>query len=215
MPLKFNKFLKMIDFISNFLDYFFYKKCYLCKSKADIGLLCNKCYEAIKNKAIKKTKIVNGIKIQGFFTYSNEVKKLIRAIKYHNKRDLALPIAKLLTDLVDLDKNTEIIPIPLHHTRQKRRKYNHMELIASHLGCKVNTDIVKRIKDTAPQYKLSQKERRENLQGAFKIEGNSNKKLVLFDDICTTGVTMEELVNELRKSNINNIEGLVISFARS
>ncbi|OGI03456.1 MAG: hypothetical protein A2Y25_10690 [Candidatus Melainabacteria bacterium GWF2_37_15] len=204
----------MLDFFGNILDYFFYKKCYLCGNKAEFGSLCGNCFEKIKAKSFKKTKNIKGVPIYGYFSYEGELKKLIRGIKYHDKRDLAATIAKILADSMDLKEDIEIIPVPMHNERQKKRKYNHIELIASQLGLKVNTNLIKRVKDTKAQYHLSSKERKDNLQDAFQIfpEKYSGKKLVLFDDICTTGATMEELISELRKNNINNIAGLVICF---
>jgi competence protein ComFC len=213
----------MLNLYNSLLDYFFYKKCYFCNRKAKTGLTCDKCFEKIKSTGFKKIKKIKGTEIRGYFFYKDEIQKLIRAIKYHNKKDLSGDIARIFVELSKEDRvlgeETEIIPVPLHPERQKERKYNQMELISEEIslltGCRINYDLVKRIKNTPPQYRLSRRERRKNLKGAFKVfpENYSGKNLILIDDISTTGVTMEELITELRKNNIHNVTGLVIAFA--
>ena len=71
----------------------------------------------------------------------------------------------------------------------------------------LNTDLIKRIKDTKPQYKLKRHERMQNLHGAFKVDKNfyHGKTLLLIDDICTTGSTFEEMIKEFAKNRIEDI----------
>ena len=213
----------MLNLYNSLLDYFFYKKCYFCSRKAKTGLTCDKCSAKIKSTGFRKIKKIKGVEITGYFFYQDEIQKLIRGIKYHNKRDLAGDIAGILVEFVKkeglLGEKAEIIPVPLHPERQKERKYNQVELISKEIslltGCGINCELVKRVKNTFPQYSLSRRERRKNLKGAFRVfpENYSGKKLILIDDISTTGVTMEELIVELQKNNIHNVTGLVIAFA--
>lgn len=213
----------MQKIFSNFLDYIFYKQCYFCKKKANKNIICDKCYEKIRSNGYKKVKIINGIRVVGYYFYKEEIQALIRGIKYHAKREFAQDIAHILVELIGKqlfsENKTEIIPVPLHYKRQKKRKYNHMELISREIslltGCNTNINLITRIKNTWPQYKLNQEERRNNLKNAFKVQPEfySGKKIILFDDISTTGVTMEVLIQELKKHEIKNILGLVIAFA--
>ena len=105
--------------------------------------------------------------------------------------------------------------MPLYKEREKQRGYNHMVLVAQEFskltGYPVNKEITKRIKSTKPQYKLSRKERIENLRGAFKVnaEKYDGRKLLLMDDICTSGTTLKELIKELQKQNINDLHVIV------
>ncbi len=213
----------MLKIFYTLLDYIFYKKCYFCAKKAKKNITCDKCLDKIKAKGSKKTRKISGIKIEGYYFYKDEIQKLIRGVKYHDKKEFAGDIAGILVEFAGNEhfsaENAEIIPVPMHHKRQKKRRYNHMELISEELsaitGYKVNTELIKRIKNTKPQYKLNQTERRKNLKDAFKVNpaAYSGKKLIIFDDISTTGVTMESIIEELRKHNINNLTGLVIAFA--
>lgn len=75
-------------------------------------------------------------------------------------------------------------------------------------GYEINLELVKRIKDTKPQYRLNKAQRMENLANAFAINANNGKingGILLIDDICTTGSTFENIILELQKKGINDI----------
>lgn len=211
----------MLKLIKSLLDWIFYSKCYFCGKTCTRGVICEECSEKIKLNSQKSCRIVKNIEIYSLYSYKNEIQKLIRGLKYHNKKEFAPFIAEILFDFW---KNTEfakeefeIIAVPMHKKRLKQRKYNHTEIIADEFskltGYSVNTELVLRIKDTKPQYKLSKTERMENLKDAFFInkEKYSGTNLLLLDDICTTGVTFQEIVAALNKAGINKLFGLVIS----
>ena len=86
-----------------------------------------------------------------------------------------------------------------------------MELVgielSKQLECDINFDLIKRVKDTKPQYKLSKDERRNNLENAFEVDFSKceNKKLLIIDDICTSGTTFEYMIKELQKNGIFDI----------
>ena len=108
-------------------------------------------------------------------------------------------------------KDYEVIPVPIYPKREKKRKNKHMNLVGEEF-CRItantlNVDLIKRIKDTKPQYKLKRQERVQNLTNAFKVDKSkyNGKTLLLIDDICTTGSTFEEMINELEKNGINDI----------
>jgi ComF family protein len=184
--------------------------------------MCAACCEKIRREGGKKTKIVGNTRVEAYFVYEDEVQRLIRGLKYRNKRELAGDIAKILYEVAGKDAfpsgEAQLIPVPLHPARQAKRKYNQMELIAGELslltGCEVNTGLVKRVKETVPQYNLSPQARRKNLKGAFRAfpESYTGKQLILLDDISTTGATLEEMALELERHDIRNVRGLVIAF---
>ena len=109
------------------------------------------------------------------------------------------------------DRDFQVVPVPIYYKRKKKRKYNHMELTAVEF-CKLgkytyNPDLIERVKDTKPQYKLSKAQRFDNLSQAFKVnkEKLMSGKILIIDDICTTGSTFEEMIREFRKNGINDI----------
>ena len=77
----------------------------------------------------------------------------------------------------------------------------------NNVNFKLNKDLIKRIKDTKPQYKLKKHERAENLAGAFQIDTKNllPMKILIIDDICTTGSTFEEMIKEFEKHDIFDI----------
>ena len=109
------------------------------------------------------------------------------------------------------DKDFQVIPVPIFEKRKRQRKYNHMDLVGEEfariIGCSYNPYLIKRIKDTKPQYNLKRPQRMENLKGAFEVDVTKlqHGKLLLIDDICTTGSTFEEMISELKKSGIDDI----------
>ena len=206
----------MKKFFESLLDLIYRKKCYFCGNSKNSIKMCPKCYEKLEFSDFNANRIINGVDIFCAGLYTKELQKLIRGLKYHNQRDLAYFQAKFMYDYflnIDIlqNKEFELVAVPLHEKRIKKRKYNHMELVCEEFsklsGFNCNFDLIKRVKDTKPQYKLSRKERLENLSKAFVVNRESyhNKPLLILDDICTTCSTFEEIIQELNSSEITDI----------
>lgn len=204
----------MLKRLTDLLDWIYKKKCYFCKSSKEAVKMCSKCYEEMDFLPVKPSRTVKGKKVYCAGIYSKNLQKLIRGLKYHNQRDLAFYLAQFMSEYFEKisdKKDYEVIPVPIYPKREKKRKYNHMNLVGEEF-CRItantlNIDLIKRIKDTKPQYKLKRQERVQNLTNAFKVDKSkyNGKTLLLIDDICTTGSTFEEMINELEKNGINDI----------
>lgn len=205
----------MKKFLTDLLDWIYKKKCYFCGSSKECIKMCSNCYDEMEYLPIEKNREFIGIQVYCAGTYENQLQKLIRGLKYHKQRDLAYFQAKFMYDywqnIPDKKEIYQIVPVPLFKNREKQRKYNHMTLVAEEFsklsGHKVNLELIQRIKDTKPQYKLSKTQRMENLSNAFKINKDklSEGKILLMDDICTTGSTFESIISELQNTGINDI----------
>ena len=202
------------------MDLIYRKKCYFCSSSKSSLKMCPKCFDSLQFNDIRPNRIICGVNIYCVGVYDKNLQKLIRGLKYHNQRDLAFFLAKFMYEYwkrVGDERVFQVIPVPLHSNREKKRKYNHMTLVMEEFtklsGYKPNYDLIKRIKDTKPQYKLTRKERLENLANAFEVypENSLNMPVLILDDICTTGATFEEMIMSLKKSGINEIVCLVSS----
>ena len=176
--------------------------------------MCSDCYNELLFSDIQANRIINGINIYTCGIYEKNLQKLIRGLKYHKQKELAFYLAKFMFEYfekLNLGKEFQVVPVPLHKNRIKKRKYNHMELVAEEFcrlsGCTPNFELIKRIKDTKPQYRLSKQERMKNLANAFDVnkEKDLHLPVLLIDDICTTGSTFEEMITALSKVGINNI----------
>jgi len=206
----------MKKFLNSLLDLIYRKKCYFCKTSKYSLKMCPKCYEKLEFCEFEANRIIDGVDVFCAGIYTKELQKLIRGLKYHKQKDLAYYQAKFMYEyLKNIDflqeKEFEIIAVPLHKKRIKQRKYNHMELVceefAKFLGFECNFELVKRVKDTKPQYKLSRKERLINLSKAFVVQKDfyKGKTVLILDDICTTGSTFEEMIKELKEAGITDI----------
>lgn len=204
----------MLQKLSNLLDWIYKKKCYFCRSSKEAVKMCSKCYDDMDFLPVQINRIIEGKKVYCAGVYSKNLQKLIRGLKYHNQKDLAYYLAKFMAEYFSkiTDKTDfEIIPVPIYPKREKKRKYNHMNLVGEELARitsnSLNKNLIKRVKDTKPQYKLKRHERLQNLNGAFEVNKSNytGKTLLLIDDICTTGSTFEEMIKEFAKHGITDI----------
>lgn len=186
--------------------------------------MCEDCFSQIKLNPPKPFKEAGIHKIYCATEYSDEMQKLIRAIKYHNKKDLAHQAGLVLKNFwekVEKEFNYEVIPMPLFKLREQKRRYNQSEIIAKefakHFGYEVNTKLVRRIKNTPPLYKLNKKEREAALSGAFEYIGEnySQRPVLIIDDICTSGTSVCELISELKRHGVYDITVLTCCCAKS
>ena len=210
----------MKNILGSLLDLIYRKKCYFCgKSKYSLKM-CPDCYEELVFADCQPNRIINGVNIYTCGIYEKNLQKLIRGLKYHKQKELAYYLAKFMYEYfvkLGLDKSFQVVPVPLHKNRVKKRKYNHMELVAEEF-CRlsefsVNFELIKRVKDTKPQYKLSRQQRMENLANAFEVdkERDLHLPILIIDDICTTGSTFEEMISALKKEGITDIVCLASS----
>lgn len=176
--------------------------------------MCSNCYDKLVFLPVGANRIYDGVNILCAGNYNKELQKLIRGLKYHKQKDLAYYQAKFMYEYwkkFNYSGEFQVVPVPLHEERQKKRHYNHMELVATEFcnlsGYEPNFNLVKRIKNTKPQYKLSKKQREDNLKGAFKVDKSQlkNGKILILDDICTTGSTFEEMIREFKRNGICDI----------
>lgn len=210
----------MKKILLSLLDLIYRKKCYFCgRSKYSVKM-CPECYDCLNYFDFKPNRIINGVNIYTCGEYEKNLQKLIRGLKYHKQKELAFYLAKFMYEYfsnLKINKRFQVIAVPLHKNRLKKRKYNHMELVAEEF-CKLsdnipNFDLIKRVKDTKPQYRLSRNERMQNLSNAFEVALTKDLGLpiLILDDICTTGATFEEMINTFKQNGLTDITCLASS----
>ena len=147
--------------------------------------------------------------------FNDHAREIVHHLKYSDRVSLAKPIGRILRRLLDNEKFTgEIaVPVPLHRSRERERGFNQSELIANELGLTVDTRLIRRRKKTATQTGLSRSERAKNLSAAFELTGSvDGMKLILIDDVFTTGATLNEISKVLKRGKAEKVE--VLTFAR-
>ena len=114
-----------------------------------------------------------------------------------------------------------LLPIPLNEKRQKERGFNQAEEIAKELAkflkLQVLNDALFKIKSTLPQVELAAEARKENIRDAFLVKNRKaikNKKILLVDDVYTTGSTMEEAARVLKEAGVKEVWGIVVARAQ-
>jgi ComF family protein len=118
--------------------------------------------------------------------------------------------------LLDFQNNL-IMPVPLSKKRLKWRGFNQAEIIANILADNFKLEIdaknLKRIKNTKPQAKLNERERRNNLADCFSWLGDklNGRNIILVDDVATTGSTLNECAKVLKQAGASEVWGLVVA----
>ncbi|MDD3404157.1 MAG: ComF family protein [Hespellia sp.] len=158
---------------------------------------------------------------RSLFLHQEPVSSAIYQFKFHNKRIYGSYFAKELAEeyreQIRRWNIREIIPVPLHPKKRRKRGYNQAEILAKELGklleIQVNTDCVYRIINTRPQKELNDKERRRNLRKAFAIDSDWKPRgnVLVIDDIYTTGSTIDAVSRLLKKRGTEHVYFLTVS----
>ncbi len=171
---------------------------------------CEKCLDEL-------TKYNDSFKIRGAksftaaFEYNEKISPAIillkRGVKGNAPYALGTALAAVLKNSGISQDIDVIIPVPLYKSDKRERGFNQAELIAKEVGritkTNVSTDIVEKIRKTNPQKTLKKRERKVNLKNAFDVKLSDKIKgkcILLVDDVCTTGSTLTEITELLRKS---------------
>jgi ComF family protein len=155
--------------------------------------------------------------------YDDIARSLVHALKYGDRLDLAPAMGRWMARAGRelLDGADALVPVPLHWRRLWTRRFNQSALLAKAIsresGVAVGDAMLKRVKATAQQVGLSQTERAQNVQGAFRVpdEGRATvagRRLVLIDDVLTSGATSDACARALLRAGAQSVDLLV--FAR-
>ncbi len=152
--------------------------------------------------------------------YNDAAAGSMAQIKYHNKREYldfyGEAIVRRYGKRIFRIHPDALIPVPVHPSKMRTRGYNQAELLADRigrqLGLPVNSDILLRSRKTEPQKDLSPQERFKNLEKAFTAVHvpESMHKVLLVDDIYTTGSTAEACTRALKQQGIERVYFLTI-----
>jgi len=206
------------------LEWLYPDRCVLCLAPAGSGI-CAACATDLVTSGPSCPTCAEPLPVAGFcpacqrrpppldavwvpFAYAWPLSQLLLGYKSGGRPQLGRPLARLLSDHLPADATLGVdcvIPVPLHEQRLAQRGFNQAEQLARVLcrsrGLRLDPHVVRRIVATPSQQGLSRRARKANLSGAFAVERDlSGLRVLLVDDVMTTGTTLTVLAREVRKA---------------
>ena len=211
--------------LTKILDTIFPPKCGFC-GKINKDFICKKCENKIKylkNDYIIKTKNERYRYHLYAYKYKNEIRDKMLNFKFNDEPELADTFSKLIIKNEKICRFLEtydiIIPVPMHIKKQTVRGYNQADLIAKKIAKELHIEYVKdtliKVRKTETQSSLNASQRKSNVKDAYDCkmkEKIKDKKVILFDDIYTTGSTATECAKVLKQSGAKEVS--VLTFAK-
>jgi ComF family protein len=227
------------SFIQHALDLLFPSQCAACQRGGSVlcpsclaaiqplpGPCCQRCHTQISPEGICRQCQYHPLSMSGLravSAYQEPLRDCIHALKYGGNRRLAEPLGALLAQayvVYGLQADV-VIPVPLHSERERERGYNQSQLLAqvcaTRLGLPLDSTVVSRIRPTQAQVHLTVSERQQNVAGAFcctpasATEALHGRRILLIDDVCTTGATLEACAAPLFAAGAASVWGLVLA----
>lgn len=199
----------------NLLDLIFPKKCLEC---GKVGkYICDLCCSKVRPFSLLDKSNFS------VFKYEGVIRKAIVSLKYKFAYEVTQELVEKILERIKNDdlrfKNITLVPIPLHSQRQNWRGFNQSELIgeklAKAMSWKFIPDLLIRNKNTIPQVGLRGFTRRSNLSGVFSVNHDcvlsTVYSVLLFDDVYTTGSTINEARKVLNEAGFKKVYSLTIA----
>lgn len=218
-------------YVSALADLFYPQRCVGCERRAS-DLLCQACFEALPRigrpscarcgmPTAFETFVCEECKgvdfgfesAQAPLRYEGVGKEIVHVLKYRGyTRVVERLAAPLMVGILDGTVRFDaVVPVPLHRSRLRRRGFNQAELLARGVARKVNSpasDTLQVVRRTRDQVDLSASERRENVAGAFSSRGRVRGRVLLVDDVFTTGATMSSCAKTLLRAGAEEVHAL-------
>lgn len=185
--------------------------CYQCGTPLPQGRSCARC--AQHPLEIER--------VHSVFLFQGPVRSAVHRLKYRNGRALAEPLGELMADWwVEQRISVDVIvPVPLHPRRLRERGYNQAGLLARALGRRLDVPVwetaIERVRHTRSQMRLDAAARQSNVQGAFHCsdERVGERRVLLVDDVCTTGATLDACAEALYRTGGAWVQALTLARA--
>ncbi len=184
--------------------------CMHCGRKVLVsGNYCSTCAEYMTKVDIARS----------VFSYEGEIRKLIKGLKYDNKRYLADAFAEKMAFLYFKNYfNADLITyVPMTKRSEIRRGYNQSQILAEKISEKTGVksiSCIEKVKETKRQAKLKRKERLKNLDGAFRVCDKTavkGKAVLVVDDVTTTGATAQVIADRLKRAGAEKVYLLTVA----
>ena len=149
--------------------------------------------------------------------FDGTVRQAVHLLKYEGWWRIAEPVATAMQRLAPLEPAVVLVAIPLSRRRQRQRGYNQSDRIARALGARLRLEVrpalLERTRDTMTQTALTPEARRANVVAAFSAGPARGTRVVLVDDVFTTGATLAAAATALAEAGATRVEA--VTFARA
>lgn len=146
--------------------------------------------------------------------YEGVGEELVHALKYRGYLPVVEKVmAPLMAGVLGSGRFDAVVPVPLHRSRLGRRGFNQAALMARSVGERISAPVLDKLKvvrRTRDQVELSAGERRTNVAGAFASRGPIAGRILLVDDVFTTGATSSECAEVLRRVGASEVHALTL-----
>ena len=150
-----------------------------------------------------------------FGAYEGPLRQLIHLFKYGRIKTLARPLGSLLARALPRDESFDaVVPVPLSWRRRLQRGFNQAELLAKRLARTTGIPVVRalrRVKATSTQAGLSNTARRRNVASAFRSRSVAGQRILLIDDVMTTGSTATACAVALKRAGAKRVALLTVA----
>lgn len=150
-----------------------------------------------------------------FGAYTGVLRQLIHLFKYGKIKPLAKPLGALLARALPRDEAFDLaVPVPLHWRRHWHRGFNQAELLARELSRRTGIPVVRdlrRVRATSAQAGLGNGARRQNVARAFRSRSVQDKRILLIDDVMTTGATATSCALALKQAGARRVSFLTVA----
>lgn len=217
-------------------DLIFPKVCVGCGSRGTY--LCCECEKAIQGYTLplcpscmkqiarlgthpgcRKSTHLDGLIAAG--KHTGILRNLVHHIKYLGHADMAQVAARLISQKIPRDllgQDFVVTSVPIHPSRERQRGYNQSALLGKTLAKMTGSSywpLLKKVRNTVPQAKLAREQRLKNLRSAFVSRKlKPGVKILLVDDVSTTGATLDECAKELKRSGAGLVYGVVLAHGK-
>jgi len=228
--------LPLAQFGEVVVDFFFPCRCvgcgkageFLCASCCQklprlLPPFCRKCGKPESSGGLCATCWGHQTEIDGVrspFRFDGVIRQAIHELKYHKLKAISAYLAKLLAAYLQANPvpGEVLVPVPLYPRRLRERGYNQSSLLTRELGKLVGLSVVEdslyRFKDSLPQARTATVEgRRRNVANAFTCRGQrlNGRRVLLVDDVCTSGATLEACAVTLKAAGAVSVWGLTLA----
>lgn len=221
------------SYLNALIDLFYPQRCVSCGCRAR-DLLCAGCYESmprIEPPVCRRCGIPTAFdtpvcedckgrdllfdSARAPLRYEGVGEEIVRALKYRGYLTVAPRIAApLMTGAVeDTGCFDAVVPVPLHRSRLAKRGFNQASVLAQEVSGALGaefSEVLRAIRGTRDQVELSAAERGANVWGAFRAKERMSGRILLIDDVITTGATLSECAGTLKSAGAGEVYALCL-----